>query len=405
MVENGLEKRTGMITKITVKSFKSLEHVEIELGQLNVFVGANGSGKSNLLEAIGVLSAAANGKVNGEALSLRGVRPGQPGLFRSAFQSEEESATASIAITASSDAASYEVELREPTGVANDAWQFATERLADAGQVLVDRHNGNLPNLSPDHGLASLKAVEWQAGTPSADFFRHLQNYVIYSPITSVLRGLDRDRPRHPLGLAGGNLAEAFDELLADARDGGLARRVVNEAQELIEWASGLGTGSDPGKPPQPVGSSPIFLLFEDKFMAKGRNRLAGESVSEGAVYVCFLAVLAALPTIPVIFAVDNADHGLNPGLAKALATRFSDWILENKQKRQVLITSHNPAVLDGLPLQDDRVRLFTVDRDNKGKTVVQRVLVTGNLLQMAAKGWTLSRLWTNKLIGGMPDV
>jgi hypothetical protein len=84
---------------------------------------------------------------------------------------------------------------------------------------------------------------------------------------------------------------------------------------------------------------------------------------------------------------------------------RFSTWIVESAIPRQVLITSHNPAVLDGLPLQDDRVRLFTVDRDNKGKTIVRRVVVDEKLLSMAAKGWTLSRLWTNKLIGGMPDV
>ena len=46
-----------MITKLTVEFFKTLERVEIELGLVNVFVGANGSGKSNLLEAVGVLSA------------------------------------------------------------------------------------------------------------------------------------------------------------------------------------------------------------------------------------------------------------------------------------------------------------------------------------------------------------
>ncbi len=68
-------------------------------------------------------------------------------------------------------------------------------------------------------------------------------------------------------------------------------------------------------------------------------------------------------------------------------------------------MTSHNPAVLDGLPLQDDRVRLFTVDRDNRGKTVVKRVEITPKLLEKAAQGWTLSRLWMNKIIGGMPSV
>ena len=74
-----------MIQKLKVESFKSLEKVEVELGQVNVFVGADGSGKSNLLEALGVLSAAADGKVNDLVLLQRGVRPGGPKLYKSAF--------------------------------------------------------------------------------------------------------------------------------------------------------------------------------------------------------------------------------------------------------------------------------------------------------------------------------
>ena len=76
-----------MIKTIKVESFKSLQSVELELGIVNVFVGANGSGKSNLLEAIGVLSAAADGKVNDQTLLQRGVRPGVPQLYKSAFSS------------------------------------------------------------------------------------------------------------------------------------------------------------------------------------------------------------------------------------------------------------------------------------------------------------------------------
>ena len=75
-----------MITKIAIESFKSLERVEVELGRVNVFIGANGSGKSNLLEAIGVLSAAAGGRVDDEALLRRGVRPGVPKLYKCALK-------------------------------------------------------------------------------------------------------------------------------------------------------------------------------------------------------------------------------------------------------------------------------------------------------------------------------
>ena len=50
-----------MITQLEVKGFKSLVDVSIELGAVNVFIGANGSGKSNLLEVVGMLSAIISG--------------------------------------------------------------------------------------------------------------------------------------------------------------------------------------------------------------------------------------------------------------------------------------------------------------------------------------------------------
>lgn len=46
------------LKKITFGNFKSLYNAEFEPGRVNVFIGANGAGKSTILEAIGLLSAA-----------------------------------------------------------------------------------------------------------------------------------------------------------------------------------------------------------------------------------------------------------------------------------------------------------------------------------------------------------
>ena len=138
--------------------------------------------------------------------------------------------------------------------------------------------------------------------------------------------------------------------------------------------------------------------------MADGRNRLSGYDASEGALYVLFLAVLVAHPMTPKFCAIDNADHGLNPRLVKTLFTYLSRWIIDSRAK-QLLMTTHNPMVLDGLPLQDDRIRLFIVDRTNKGKTTINRFVLTPKLQEMAEQGWTLSRLWIMGHLGGVPNV
>jgi energy-coupling factor transporter ATP-binding protein EcfA2 len=396
-----------MITKISVESFKSIEKAEIELGSLNVFVGANGSGKSNLLEAIGVLSAAADGKVNDQTLLQRGVRPGVPSLYKSAFPSSGSQGLSHIYFSASSENAHYNVSLNNPLTDPSPSWRFKTE-LLESDNVKVASRGPNLrDNPNTEIGLSALKAVELKENDPAVVLMRLLQNYVIYSPTTPVLRGVAPEtQPRQPLGLSGGRLPEAVHELILERKDNELVKSVCLEALRLIGWAKSYRSANASELPLSPAASSsPTVIRFVDKYMKHGRNVLSGYDASEGALVILFLAALAAHPKAPSFCAVDNADYGLNPGLATVLMKHFAEWILSSRDKRQILMTSHNPAVLDGLPLQDDRVRLFTVDRDNLGKTIVERVVVNEKLLDMASKGWTLSRLWMNKLIGGMPNV
>jgi predicted ATPase len=396
-----------MITRVSIAAFKSLEKLTIDLGQLNVFVGANGSGKSNLLEAIGVLSAAADGKVNDLTLMARGVRPGVPKLYKSAFPSSQSRQLSHIYLSAESANAHYDVSLNNPLDDPLPAWRFKTEKFERGMTNIVSRGPAMRDNPNTENGLAALKAVELKDGDPALEFLRRLQNYVIYSPTTPVLRGVAPEtQPTVPLGLSGGRLPDAVHELFLSRKENVVANRVLGDALNLVTWAKSYGLASSRHLPlSQAASVSPKVIRFTDRFMKESRNVLSGYDASEGALYVLMLAVLAVHPKTPLFCAIDNADHGLNPGLATVLMKKFSEWVLATSQKRQILMTSHNPAVLDGLPLQDDRVRLFAVDRDNRGKTIVKRVVVDERLLDLASKGWTLSRLWMNKLIGGMPDV
>lgn len=86
-------------------------------------------------------------------------------------------------------------------------------------------------------------------------------------------------------------------------------------------------------------------------------------------------------------------------------SARVCEWYLQARPAWQILLTTHNPLVLDGLPLQDDRVRLFTVSRTNSGRTSVRRVEVDASLREKAEQGWSLSRLWVMGHLGGVADV
>src|SRR5438105_4333950 len=74
-----------MISEIQIDNFKSVEDLRLPLGRTTVLIGENGSGKSNILEAIAFLGAAAADKLDNEFLVSRGIRVTDPVLMRSAF--------------------------------------------------------------------------------------------------------------------------------------------------------------------------------------------------------------------------------------------------------------------------------------------------------------------------------
>lgn len=285
------------------------------------------------------------------------------------------------------------------------AWRFKTELLKEDGQTRVGRSPRTKIRLDPASGYVALKAVEIFPETTSGQLLNALRRYAIYSPDTATLRGLDSDpQSREPLGLNGGRLAEAFEEVFfRQEMDLDDRRELLSSLMELIGWSRGLGTTGQSSVPisksvPQPA----RILRFRDKYMAEGRDYLSGYDASEGALYVLFMMSLLHHTQTPPVLAVDNFDHALNPRLARALTRKVCEWILSSG-RQQVLLTSHNPTVLDGLPLNDDRVRLFTVQRTVKGKTVVTRVNVDADLVQKAEQGVPLSQQWVMGSFGGVP--
>ena len=72
-----VEKRP--IDKLTIKGFKSLQNVELELGKLNVLIGPNGGGKSNFVSYFHMLTAPSGRlplTVNGAWDALANPTPG-----------------------------------------------------------------------------------------------------------------------------------------------------------------------------------------------------------------------------------------------------------------------------------------------------------------------------------------
>jgi hypothetical protein len=244
--------------------------------------------------------------------------------------------------------------------------------------------------------------------SPATGLLQQLQQYAIYCPNTPTLRGLLPDpQTREPMGLSGGRLAEAVADLKRWAEE--TQADALDDLLNLVGWAADVGTSRSVQALLSPsVARSQEVLKFTDRFMANSRNELTAFDASEGVLYVLFTAALCLSPRSPAVVAIDNLDQALNPRLVTALSARLAGWLTQarasNAPHHQLLFTAHNPAVLDGLDLDDDEVRLFAVDRDSNGHTVVRRLVLTPELKALN-QDYPLSRLWMMGHLGAVPNV
>jgi AAA15 family ATPase/GTPase len=135
--------------------------------------------------------------------------------------------------------------------------------------------------------------------------------------------------------------------------------------------------------------------------MAESKNTFSIENANEGALHILFYLALLISDKTPPFFAIDNIENALNPKLCRELVKNLV--LLSKENDKQSLITTHNPAVLDGLNLHDDEQRLFVVRRNKKGHTTVKRVQLKPDV-EVGGHRLKLSELWMRGQLGGLPQ-
>lgn len=389
------------IDKIHVKNFKSMYDTEFEPGNINVLIGANGSGKSTVLESIGILSAAMTDRVNDNSLQRRGVRLSPPAMNLSRFKAitrVKPYAEFGVDWTDDGVKCAYHADMVPPTS--GDTWKYLSEAAAEDGHRVMERGNRTKAPIGDDIGYFMLSNA--LKDKTCRKMCEHLADYGIYQPETRILRGNASDPvPAAPVGLSGGRLADAVQDILI-VEDGKMKFGDLDKEDilSLIDWADEFRIAA-PKKTTlnANVSSTRQTVEFEDRYLKKNAC-FTGYNASEGALYVLFILTLAMHPDAPSVFSIDNFDCALNPRLAQRLMQIFCGEIL--KREKTVFLTTHNPFILDGLDLSDDRIRLFTVKRNDRGYTTLERIKISNKLLET---GMPLSRLWMDGYIGGVSDL
>ena len=382
-----------MIRSVHIENFKSIEQLDLELGRVNVLIGENGSGKSNVLEAIVFASASAQHKLDNEFLSSRGIRVTEPRFMRSAFESHPAKEEIRLGIRGDNELEFNHILKNEsdstlfkwtninnvasPSDVLAKLVQLAAilskiEQQIEEGQVVADSIKNMATALS-----RTTNALISQSGF----------EFIIYSPENSALRTFQSEGQILPIGIKGEGLFAHLKALNTNCDK--LAE--IMEKLSLLDWFERL-------EIPEDLAPGERTIHIRDRYLAEGAL-FDQRSANEGFLFLLFYFTLFLSPDTPAFFAIDNIDASLNPKLCSTLVRELVD--LAKKHDKQAIFTTHNPAVLDGLDLNDDEQRLFVVARNKHGHTKVRRVPAPQPV--EGEPPMKLSEAFMRGYIGGLP--
>lgn len=218
-----------------------------------------------------------------------------------------------------------------------------------------------------------------------------LKNFLIFSPENSSLRIFKEEGQIQPLGIHGEGLLKLLTVLNAEKNQEKIQE--IKEKMQLIDWFKDFSI-------PDELSLNQKTLKIADRYLISRKQKYFDQNSSnEGFLFLLFYFCLFISDNTPKFFAVDNIDVSLNPRLGRRLVQELVQ--LAKKYERQVIFTTHNPAILDGLDLEDDEQRLFVISRNQLGYTKARRILSPKPL--DGQEPVRLSEAFLRGYIGGLP--
>jgi AAA15 family ATPase/GTPase len=379
-----------MLKKLILENWKSFRYAELPIDPLTVLIGTNASGKSNVVEALEFLQRIARDKYIEDALAgdskvppIRGSvkwashKPETQFTLKALIQGEDDRTDYLYSITVDTKTFAYVVE----EYLISQKYQIEQEKCiqnylvktypssnqspdihlvdnaikiiktnnyseADTSGVLADNNTVKIMKMGGESPidlsiLNILKSLSISSNIKNKIniIIQAIENIFILNPIPSKMRNYS-------------SLSETFESdasniagvlaALPDEQKAEIEATISTYIKDLPEgdiqriWAEKVGRfGTD------------AMLYCEEQWKPGHITEIDARSMSDGTLR--FLAILTALLTRPENsqLVIEEIDNGLHPSRAQLLVRMLRE--IGAKRKIDILVTTHNPALLDVL--------------------------------------------------------
>jgi len=355
----------------------------LALKPLNILIGANASGKSNLIDCIGLLRA-----LPGNASSYINDRGGTESWVWKGAKHGAGTTAIRCELELADETLTYDLTF----AAVERTFAIQTESLMSADYTYLRRRAGNLeighrglpgsPDLTASVSPAesALSAYRFPS-SPITNAAHALGDIQIYHNFHTGTRddtriGVASSGPKHPLEEDGSNLALTLQEL--DFQ--GALPRVKDYLRRLSDRFEDIKIRPEGGR-------SQLYV------QERGLAMISATHLSDGTLK--FLSLMAVLcdPKPGPLVCIEEPETGLHPD---ALAL-IGDALREAATRTQLIVTTHSDALVDRFT--DAPENVIVCDRDFDESTSFRRL--SREKLTEWLDEYTLGELWRRGEIGG----
>ncbi|MCC5635424.1 AAA family ATPase [Nostoc sp. CHAB 5844] len=362
-----------MLKKLILENWKSFRYAELPLDPLTVLIGTNASGKSNVVEALEFLQRIVSGEKVESALAGDKILQSIRGGVEWAARKPETNFTLSALVNGVNDNTDYlyvmiietqpfckilqefivkysYVEDKQENIIKKNLLISWNEKELENNYTGIDvrkkydDYSYRVTLADTIYSQSILRQIDGILDNDENinvyDFLRDtLENVFILNPIPSTMRQYSRlsDRMESDASNIAGVLAALPDEQKFEVES-----TLSTYIKELPEgdikkvWAEKVGRfGTD------------AMLYCQEEWKHGHITEIDVRSMSDGTLR--FLAILTALLTRPEgsQIVIEEIDNGLHPSRAELLVRILRE--IGSKRNIDILLTTHNPALLDAL--------------------------------------------------------
>lgn len=363
------------ITQLDIEGFRSLRKVNWSPGDLNVIIGPNGTGKSNLLRFLELISISAQGRLGKYIQSLGGMDPivwdGSATSIKFVLESRPEGGDLGpehyeLELARLGPGSSYKVEKellinshKLKRGIERKPFKFL-ERYSKTAVIFDEKERTfTTPEefISDEESLLSITSGPFINNHFIPPFQRALASISVYHDLytnkDASVRQPAISRMEKRVDPDGQNLISVMHTLYTGDRD---FKKDINSAMQAA-------FGDDFEELVFPPASDQRIQM-RIRWKSLRREQSAAE-LSDGTLRFLFLLTVLASPTPAPIIAIDEPETGLHPSMLPLVA----EYAADAANRSQVILTTHSPQFLDAFV----GVRpTTTVAKWENGETILQ---------------------------------